>query len=84
MEKNHLFYQPSSDYLLWMAYQRIVVFGDLFGLWLNMSPDSSNAKSFRKIILDEVDEGSLKQASTQTIVTNQQLVESALTLIRDF
>ena len=33
--------------------------GDLFGLWPNMSPDSTYAKSFIKLPLDEADEGSL-------------------------
>ena len=34
--------------------------GDLFGLWPNMSPDSTYAKSFIKLPLDEADAGSLK------------------------
>ena len=34
--------------------------GGLFGLWPNMSPASNYAKSFIKLPLDEVDEGSLK------------------------
>ena len=34
--------------------------GDLFGLWPNMSPASTYAKSFIKLQLEEADEGSLK------------------------
>ena len=33
--------------------------GDLFGLWTNMSPASTYAKSFIKLPLDEADESSL-------------------------
>ena len=41
--------------------KRVEVFEllDLFGLWPNMSPASTYAKSFIKLILDEADEGSL-------------------------
>ena len=38
----------------------IVVSGGLFGLWPNMSPASTYAKSFIKLPLDEADAGSLK------------------------
>ena len=34
--------------------------GGLFGLWPNMSPASTYAKSFIKLPLDEADAGSLK------------------------
>ena len=33
--------------------------GDLFGLWPNMSPDSTYVKSFIQLPLDESDYGSL-------------------------
>ena len=33
--------------------------GDLFGLWPNISPDSTYAKSFIKLLPDEAEEGSL-------------------------
>ena len=37
-----------------------IAWGDLLGLWLNMSPASTYAKPFIKLPLDEADAGSLK------------------------
>ena len=59
---NHLCQQPSDDCLTatsGLAKNRGLWVG-LFGLWPNMFPASTYAKSFIKLPLDEADAGSLK------------------------
>ena len=46
-------------YLPLVACQRLVVAGGPIWSWQNMSPDSTYAKSFIKLLLDEADKGSL-------------------------
>ena len=53
------------SYILYYSLIDIIRFhsnyvGDLFGLWPNMSPDSTYAKSLIKLPLNEAVEGSFK------------------------